>query len=275
MELDRPPFETFKVGQFPSPSQFDVIELKYDGWWGQLVIDSGFWEIYSRTGMLKKWGKFKAAFVERTVIHGEFLFGTEWSKDRPDLYGKLACHTATILNGVSYEGATNKEMREALSAFLRAHEKEDIVSRCFVVDQYDISDGPKIWEERVVKEKFEGLIFKKSQSKWGAPMGRMKQIATMEYICMDVEASTSDRYAGWGARCIVGGLYVDGKLERRCNVPGMTDKQRKEFLQNKKKYIGRVLECTGKKVSKRGSIRHPEFIRWRDDKPPEDCTWPF
>lgn len=273
MKLDRPPFHSFKPGDFPDPSQFDVIELKYDGWWGQLVIENGVWQIYSRTGMLKKEGAFGDSDLERTVIHSEFLYGTEWAKDRPNLYEKLACHTAVIVNGEDITDWPNRVMREALEGFLTVYEHEPIVQRCFVVDQIPIESGKNLWDF-VLEHDYEGLIFKNSEAPWGSDMGRMKRGVTMDYVLMDVTPSTSATYSGWGAKSLQGGLYVDGELVKRCSVPGMNDEQRREFLQNKDKYVGRVFECHGKKISKKGSVRHPEFIRWRDDKDPEDCTWP-
>jgi ATP-dependent DNA ligase len=53
----------------------------------------------------------------------------------------------------------------------------------------------------------------------------------------------------------------------------MTEPIRKEISENKKKYIGTVVEINGFEIFKSGSTRHPSFNRFRDDKDSKDCTW--
>lgn len=216
------------------------------------------------------------------MLYSEYLFGTEWAKSRSD-YGSLAVFGAEFIDGEDLRKASLAEVYLAVEDFLRlsqAISSIGIVSDCSLVEQYPVEDAPKIWKEYVGDwtsylegTGYEGLVFKNTEAPWGAEMGRMKQIASMDYVCMDVLESTSATYAGWGAQSLVGGLYVKGRLMKVCKVSGMTDEQRKDFLQNKKSYVGRVFECIGKKISKKGAVRHPNFIRWRDDKDPEECTW--
>ncbi len=56
------------------------------------------------------------------------------------------------------------------------------------------------------------------------------------------------------------------------SVSGMTDEVRDEISANKSKYKGRVCEVAYQAVGARGRLRHPRFIRWRDDKIPLECT---
>ena len=99
MKLDRPKFHNFEPGEFPPPGgMFDVVELKYDGWWGQLELEGFEWRLYSRTGQLKKHGKLRE---ERrySVLHGEYIFGTEWATEHPEYYDWLAVHGAEYVDG--------------------------------------------------------------------------------------------------------------------------------------------------------------------------------
>lgn len=276
MKLDRPKFETFKDGDFPSPGGvYDVFEPKMDGWWGQNLIVGNKWEIWSRAGLLKKDGCLEAAGdVPRTLIHGEFCYGTEWSKDRPKFYGRIAVFGAEMIAGEDVRRLSNSKVRTDISMFLRAMGSEPIAKRCFMVPQYPIAEAPKFWEEQVLAgEQFEGLVFRNSEADWSGTLGRMKRTLSIEYVCMGFNESDSDTYAGWGVACVLGGLYVNGELVRRCKVSGLTDERRAEFFKNPDKYIGKVFEADGKKLSKKGSLRHPNFLRWRPDKPVEDCIW--
>ena len=37
-------------------------------------------------------------------------------------------------------------------------------------------------------------------------------------------------------------------------------------------YIGKVFTAKGNSWYPSGSVRHPKFKEWRDDKTPEECT---
>ena len=55
---------------------------------------------------------------------------------------------------------------------------------------------------------------------------------------------------------------------------GFTESVREEISKNKDKYMLQVLEVKGHEVSKKtGGIRHPRFLRWREDKGNLECTW--
>lgn len=102
-------------------------------------------------------------------------------------------------------------------------------------------------------------------------------------------------YLGWWkvkaeetVDCVVTGLVPGkGKYEGMCgslkvsvyrgsemvvvaNVSGMDDADRAAITHRD---IGRVVEVAYQYVGAKGKLRHPRFVRWRDDKPAKECTW--
>lgn len=69
---------------------------------------------------------------------------------------------------------------------------------------------------------------------------------------------------------------LDGNNSLVCigECGGFTDSERQEISYNKDKYINKVIEVKGHEVSKKtGAIRHPRFVRFRQDKDLSQCTW--
>lgn len=69
------------------------------------------------------------------------------------------------------------------------------------------------------------------------------------------------------------GLYdEEGNLKQIGNVSsGLTDELRQKFAEEPEKYIGEVLVCDCMQLNEE-SLRHPKFIRFRNDKPARACT---
>ncbi len=53
----------------------------------------------------------------------------------------------------------------------------------------------------------------------------------------------------------------------------LSDADRLEYTENGDDYIGKVFTAKGNAWYPSGSIRHPKFKEWRDDKEPEECTY--
>lgn len=83
---------------------------------------------------------------------------------------------------------------------------------------------------------------------------------------------TKPFYYGWKTAINIG-LYKDGELVSIGTVSsGLTDFYREDFAKNPQKYIGQVIECECMEL-KDGSLRHPIFKRFREDKNAEDCKY--
>lgn len=77
---------------------------------------------------------------------------------------------------------------------------------------------------------------------------------------------TKNYYNGWAGSLKLG-VYKDDKLVHVGNLSGITE----EIKEKWKGYIGKVAEITAMEIMDTGGIRHCKFIRWKDDKKPEEC----
>ena len=56
--IDRPKFREIRYSpDVVIPEEYDYVEAKMDGIWGCMVIESGYYRIYSRTGKIKQAGE--------------------------------------------------------------------------------------------------------------------------------------------------------------------------------------------------------------------------
>jgi ATP-dependent DNA ligase len=71
-----------------------------------------------------------------------------------------------------------------------------------------------------------------------------------------------------GLRC--GAWDSRGEIREICVCSGMTDAERMEMSTNDP--VGKVCEVKYQEVLSLGRLRHPNFVRWREDKLPNECT---
>jgi sporulation protein YlmC with PRC-barrel domain len=107
----------------------------------------------------------------------------------------------------------------------------------------------------------EGIVFKDGAwTNWR----RYKPTKTIDLIVDDI-TDGDGKYIG-----LVGSLVcktAEGDVV--ANVSGFTDEERFELSS---KDIGRVVEVAYQYVGSKKKLRHPRFVRFRDDKGPQECT---
>ena len=137
---------------------------------------------------------------------------------------------------------------------------------------YPISEAYYLWRQQVCRKGYEGLVAKKNNSIYGDvdAWARIKKTTEIDYMCIGFEPADKDsKYAGQvGA---VTGSLVDKPCKVQCS--GLTDKQRLLYTANPDDYLGRVFTATGHGWFPSGSVRHPKFSGWRDDKGMLECTY--
>jgi hypothetical protein len=125
----------------------------------------------------------------------------------------------------------------------------------------------KVLEATAEDRGFEGWVLKE---RFRIPFWwKFKLEDTYDLIITGWNVSTAGKHMGKlkSLRC---SAYVDGELKEVSNVSGMDEKVRYAFDPDKD--IGRIIEVKAQEIASKGRLRHPRFIRWRDDKNREECV---
>lgn len=110
----------------------------------------------------------------------------------------------------------------------------------------------RYWEDLRTGEKLEGAFYKQYSD------GGL------------IEPVTKTYWNGWAGSLRIG-VRKDDKVVEIGSLSGLTE----EVLANVDKYKGKVAEITGMQIMNdaNGGIRHPRFVRWRDDLTVRDTDW--
>lgn len=123
---------------------------------------------------------------------------------------------------------------------------------------------------------FEGSMVKRLDAKYasgkrGYGMEKLKPQSTDEGVVTGFKPGEGSFAGLVGA--IVCGQYRDGKLVDVTRFSGFDYATRLHMSAYPEQYVGRVVEFKHHGVMKDG-FRHPQFLRFRDDKAPEQCEAP-
>lgn len=98
----------------------------------------------------------------------------------------------------------------------------------------------------------------------------------MDSLTDDLVPVTKPYFMGWCGG-IEFGVYKDGKLVRVGDCKGLTEVMQIDLKENWQKYVQekRVVEVKANGIidKEKGSLRHPRFAKWRDDKDHTVCTF--
>jgi len=267
--IDRPKFRELRWEKHKViPEQYDTVQLKMDGIWGCMKISHGQWAIYSRTGKMKVDGVLEDRTLD-AILLGEFMFGSHWGhkmgKNR-----NFYIFDCAEMNGENITDMTlSSRMTFATEMY---HRLNGEIEGLRILETYKTEEWSRLWDEFVQEYGYEGLVFKDSSSKFydKKAWARMKAVVEMDYICTGFrDADEGTKYEGMVGSVL--GTLIDKDVY--VTVGGITEAQREVFTKMPEMYVGQVFTAKGNNWYPSGAIRHPQFMRWRSDKEPEECVY--
>jgi ATP-dependent DNA ligase len=140
------------------------------------------------------------------------------------------------------------------------------VPALFGPESYITAPSIQVLKETAHQRKLEGWVLKEeSSSAWW----KIKLEETYDLIVTGFNLSTEGRHEGM-LKSLKCSAYIGDTLVEVANVSGMNDETRYAFDEDAD--VGRVVEVKANLVAARGRLRHPCFVRWRDDKPAKSCV---
>lgn len=231
---------------------YDVLQLKYDGWWSRVEIRDGHGEIYSRTGRLVTTLQTTPS-VSGTFI-GEYLFGTQWSQT-PDRQGKIILFDVWKVENQSLETYTYRDRYGILRANV------PLLGQPFsAVANYPIISYSDVWKTQVEAGGYEGVVFRRRLAPVDDIILRHKITITEDVQIVGFTEGIGKHVGRLGA------LLCKTRHGVEVSVGGgLDDKAREDIWTNQSAYLGRWLTIEGRARFESGSIRHPNFKTWRLD----------
>jgi ATP-dependent DNA ligase len=127
---------------------------------------------------------------------------------------------------------------------------------------------PLEWAESAKASNIEGFVFKKTPvDGWF----KVKPKKTVDCFVLDYTVSTSDSFSG-GLKAIQVGLFNEREnvIEIASVGSGFSaDYRMSADLGN---LVGKVVEVEYDALAAKGKLKHPRFLRFREDKNPGECT---
>lgn len=235
---------------FAKSKDYDICQLKYDGWWTKAVVSGDTVRYYSDTD--REFAQSSSQGMVSGTFIGEFMRGTQWSQ-HPSRKGLFFVYDLwTVMD----EPITTETYAERYRLLRRLK----LPSSYSLVDCFPVRDFDAVWNRYVLGEGYEGVVFRRSSSTLEDAIVRHKREYTLDGTVISFEPGLG-KYEGR-----LGAIRVATGSSTTSIGGGFTDAEREYIWSNQSAFLGRVLEFTCNAIFESGNVRHPRFVRWREDR---------
>jgi len=263
--------QAYVDGTLEEALKHELFQFKFDGQWCRVAKeDAGPVRLYSRTNKIKH--EFECPyFPSNSVFLAEYMFGTQWAQDISRV-GKLFLFDCLCFEGLELHEWSYRERYQRALWFSRGIHGKD--PRFDLVRNYPIEDLPRFWSRINEDRSYEGIVARNWNQKYENKILRSKIDVTDDFMVITVNEGLG-RLAGTMGSVTVG-QYTDPSdpdsfVEVMTVGGGFSDELRKQIWMNRSNMFGQVMQCTGKQRFDSGALRHPNFDRFRPDKPSTQC----
>lgn len=230
----------------------DTLQLKLDGWWARVEVCDGEAKVFSRTQRLVH--TFQTDPLCHGTFIGEYMFGTQWAQ-KQDRYGKIFFFDCWMASGQDTTSFQYKERYGLIRANLPL-----LGETARLVQNYPITAFDDVWKSFVSTGEYEGVVFRRRHGTADDTLLRQKRKVTKDFRVVGFEPGEGKHAGRLGALL---GESADGV--RIAVGGGFDDGEREAIWANKDMLLGRLFEVEGYAEFESGSLRHPQFVRWRED----------
>lgn len=241
-------------------SNLDTVMLKYDGWWTCLRAQHGIMEVITSGAEVRR----RIAIPDNIafVSVSEWMYGTQWA-GAPDRAGNFYIQDTAMLGNTNITHLHHRDRHEAYSRYFAVNS----IPHINIMAYWTRALALQLW---IDNPHFEGIVLKDGSTFGNATVGqKLKHPVDDDFVIMSINEGGGRLRGTCGS--VTGGKYKNGVLIAFVSASGLTDSKRSELWANRDSYIGRVFKVIGKAKFASGSIRHPQWGGFREDKLPEDC----
>lgn len=249
-----------------------VMETKYDGWRLFLAVDeSGRQVQYARSGLVhdEEWLR-DLLLPPSTVLDGEVTSPGVASAYATGTRERLVYAVFDVLQaaGIDFRGQPWEVRRQALEQVVESLGSQYVVpSQVLGTPNQAVAEWLMTAGAEGVMLKRRGSVYESGKRSW--QWLKVKRTDTYDVVIVDMEAEpTSEERKRWGWKNLRYGLVIDGRLQV-VGTLGVTGPP-----EELAPYVGKVVECKAYGQSQTtGALRHPQYLKIRADKLPEECTF--
>lgn len=174
---------------------------------------------------------------------------------------------------ISTEGLSYQMRKRILARWIDNLGPQDYIQ---LVPSYSDIVNKRALLKELDERGFEGVVIKDRNCKWGEKQYKYKPTVTEDVIWYgDYKEGTGKNEGKVGS--MVCYQYLNGKLEEVAKVGGLTDELREEITElTQERQVSednpKIIEVKAMALLESGKMRSPRFVRFRDDKGPEQCT---